>query len=118
MPTLLPNSHIPPTECIRLHCAILQLTMMMIVHIRLFDFLVTNFGTVGLSPVKVFRNNEYYRVITSPFYHINDYHLIYCMVSFAMKARYLEPYLGKVTRRSRVVYVLSTTVQFICEIIM
>jgi len=71
------------------------LSLLMIVHVRMLDIFVAPLGAVGLSAGKVWQRGEFSRIFISPLYHVSDWHLLYCMISFAMKARCIEPYFGK-----------------------
>ena len=63
------------------------------IYLRLFSGLPT-VGEACISYVHVWYGHDWRRIISSPFFHLDDMHLYYNMVSFLWKGMSLEPRLG------------------------
>ncbi len=51
---------------------------------------------MSLNPVLVLRHGEYWRLLTSMFYHFSIDHLVYNMIMLYMMGAILEPFYGRV----------------------
>ena len=81
------NSSLPPVTL-----GVIALNV--IIYLELFDLKYPSIESVCLSAAYVLFNNDWHRLILSPFFHLDDWHLYYNMISFSIKGRSLEKRYG------------------------
>ena len=57
-------------------------------------FIVSHQKDLCIGASAVWEHKQIYRLVTAAFFHVDDLHLYYNMVSFLLKGRTLEPLLG------------------------
>lgn len=60
------------------------------VYLELLDLTFPSLGEVCLSASEIITNRDWMRLIMSPFFHADDWHLYFNMISFSIKGRSLE----------------------------
>ena len=65
-----------------------------VIYLELFDFKFPSLGNVCLSAAAIIYDRQWLRLIFSPFFHGDDWHLYYNMTSFSIKGRSLEKRYG------------------------
>jgi rhomboid domain-containing protein 1 len=68
------------------------------------DPLLLNLNEVCILPYKIIFHNEWKRLFLASFYHVDDIHLYYNMISLIWKGRFLEPILN--TKRFAIVIII------------
>jgi rhomboid domain-containing protein 1 len=63
-------------------------------YLELLEDLAFSLNTVCLSVSSILEDKQWLRIIFSPFFHVDDWHLYYNMVSFCIKGRSLEKRYG------------------------
>ncbi|RNA04883.1 rhomboid-related 4 [Brachionus plicatilis] len=64
------------------------------IYLELFEFNFPTLGSVCLSFNFILYNREWKRILLSPFFHGDDWHLYYNMISFSIKGRSMEQKYG------------------------
>lgn len=80
---LLRSDRLPPVTL-----AVIALNV--IVYLELFELDFPSLGNVCLSANQILEYKDWKRLILSPFFHGDDWHLYYNMISFSIKGRSLE----------------------------
>lgn len=84
---LLRSDRLPPvTLCV--------IVLNSIIYLELFDINFPSIDSVCLSAAHIIYNKQWLRLIFSPFFHLDDWHLYYNMISFSIKGRSLEKRYG------------------------
>ncbi len=65
-----------------------------VIYLELFDLNYPSLHNVCLSAVGILYHKQWLRLIMSPFFHADDWHLYYNMTSFGIKGRSLEKRYG------------------------
>ena len=65
-----------------------------IVYLELFDFGYPPLVSVCLSANEILNRKQWYRLLLAPFFHGDDWHLYYNMISMSIKGRSLEKRYG------------------------
>jgi rhomboid domain-containing protein 1 len=65
-----------------------------ITYLELFDLSFPSINNVCLSAISILQHKQFTRLILSPFFHLDDWHLYYNMTSFSIKGRSLEKRYG------------------------
>ena len=65
-----------------------------VVYLELLDFDYPSLFSVCLSAHEVINNKQWIRLVLSPFFHGDDWHLYYNMISLSLKGRSLEKKYG------------------------
>lgn len=73
---------------------LLTIALNVIIYLELFDFEFPSLNSVCLSANEVIKFKHWNRLILSPFFHADDWHLYYNMISFSIKGRSLERRFG------------------------
>ncbi|KAI0228992.1 Rhomboid-related protein 4 [Lamellibrachia satsuma] len=73
---------------------IVILVIISIINTNLVEFLCQPIIDVCISSLYLWHRSEWYRIVVSHFYHVSDFHMYYCAVSFVMKASTVEPAIG------------------------
>ena len=64
------------------------------IYLELFEFKYPSIESVCLSAGYILFNKHWLRLVFSPFFHLDDWHLYYNMISFSIKGRSLEKRYG------------------------
>lgn len=73
---------------------VLVVVLIILINANFIDRLNKPLLRVCVSSLYLWHRSEWWRLMSSHFYHISDFHLYYCAVSFAMKASAIEPATG------------------------
>lgn len=65
-----------------------------LIYLELFHFKLPNLTKVCISANSIIKDHEWLKLILSPFFHADDWHLYYNMISFSIKGRTLEKKYG------------------------
>ena len=65
-----------------------------VIYLELFDFDYPSLATVCLSAHEIINRKQWLRLILAPFFHVDDWHLYYNMISLSIKGRSLEKKYG------------------------
>jgi rhomboid domain-containing protein 1 len=84
---LLRTDRLPPVT-------LLTIALNVIIYLELFDFEFPSLDSVCLSANEVINFKHWNRLILSQFFHADDWHLYYNMISFSIKGRSLERRFG------------------------
>lgn len=84
---LLRSDRIPPVT-------LFVIAVNVVVYLELFDFNFPALSTVCLSAYHILNNKQWLRLLLAPFFHGDDWHLYYNMVSLSIKGRSLEKRYG------------------------
>ena len=68
--------------------------MILIINANVLEALSKPLLNVCVSSLYLYHRAQWWRLISSHFYHVGDFHMYYCAVSFAMKASAIEPATG------------------------
>lgn len=86
-----------------------------LIYLELFEFPFPSLGEVCLSVNEIFSRKQWLRLILSPFFHGDDWHLYYNMISFSLKGRSLEQKYGSVYFLVLLaVFTVSCSLMYIC----
>lgn len=84
---LLSSDRLPPvTLCV--------IGLNAIIYLELFEIDYPSIESVCLSAWYILYNKQWLRLVLSPFFHLDDWHLYYNMISFSIKGRSLEKRYG------------------------
>ena len=61
------------------------MAVLLAAHRRFFDVFDVKLEDVCMNTNLAWKHDQYYRVFVSSFYHGNDYHLAFCLLSFYVK---------------------------------
>lgn len=61
-----------------------------LIYLELFDINYPSIGSVCLSAAYILNHKQWLRLLLSPFFHLDDWHLYHNMLSFSIKGRSLE----------------------------
>lgn len=86
---LLRSDRLPPVT-------LFTIALNVLIYLEILDFDLPSLGSVCLSANYLIRNKEWSRILLSPFFHGDDWHLYYNMLSFSIKGRSLEKRHGSV----------------------
>lgn len=83
------NDRLPPVTL-----AVIALNVIIYLELEFLDIKYPDTNYVCLAVNRVFQQNQWWRLFMSPFFHADDWHLYYNMVSFTIKGRSLEKRYG------------------------
>ena len=86
---LIRNDRLPPVTL-----AILALNAIIYLEIEVLELPYPSLDNVCISAVSIIYHKEWLRLLLSPFFHGDDWHLYYNMISFGLKGRSLEKRYG------------------------
>ena len=65
-----------------------------VIYLELFDFDYPSLFSICLSANEIIYRREWFRLVLAPFFHGDDWHLYYNMISLSIKGRSLEKKYG------------------------
>jgi len=68
--------------------------LIFIINANVIEILCKPLLNVCVSSLYLWHRSQWWRLASSHFYHISDFHMYFCAVSFAMKAAAIEPATG------------------------
>jgi rhomboid domain-containing protein 1 len=86
---LIKNDRLPPVS-------LSVVVANIVIYLELFNIEFPSLYEVCLSVNNILKSKQYHRIVLSAFFHADDWHLYYNMVSFGMKGRSLEKRFGSV----------------------
>ena len=86
---LLRNDRLPPVSL-----AVMALNIIIYMELEFLEISYPSLDKVCLSAFGVLYQKQWLRLILSPFFHVDDWHLYYNMISFSIKGRSLEKRYG------------------------
>ena len=86
---LLRNDRLPPISL-----AVMAINVLVYLELEFINITYPSLDKVCLSAASIIYHKEWLRLFTSPFFHADDWHLYYNMISFSLKGRSLEKRYG------------------------
>jgi rhomboid domain-containing protein 1 len=74
--------------------AVMALNIIVYIELEFHDISYPSLDKVCLSAYSILYHKQWLRLILAPFFHVDDWHLYYNMISFSIKGRSLEKRYG------------------------